>query len=114
MIRDVVPNSAADNAGLKAGDEIVKVDDISVIGVPHDKVRCAVVHHAGCVPNILSAKLGLSVALYFVDQHLHFLGCGRGGVGCGRDMVVHNMQMNSNWKENTNALSSNGPIACVR
>ena len=38
VIRDVVPNSAADNAGLKAGDEIVKVDDVSVIGVPHDKV----------------------------------------------------------------------------
>ena len=39
MIRDVVPNSPADNAGLKAGDEIVKVDEISVVGVPHDKVR---------------------------------------------------------------------------
>ena len=38
MIRDVVPNSPADNAGLKAGDEIVKVDEISVVGVPHDKV----------------------------------------------------------------------------
>ena len=45
MIRDVVPNSPADNAGLKAGDEIVKVDEISVVGVPHDKVHTYITTH---------------------------------------------------------------------
>ena len=38
IIRDVVPNSPADNAGLKSGDEIIKVDEHSLVGVPHEKV----------------------------------------------------------------------------
>jgi C-terminal processing protease CtpA/Prc len=36
-IREVVPNSPADNAGLKPGDEITQVDEHSVVGVSHEK-----------------------------------------------------------------------------
>ena len=61
MIRDVVPNSPADNAGLKAGDEIVKVDEISVVGVPHDKVLC--VHYY--------AHMHICTGYTCIDTHTH-------------------------------------------
>jgi predicted metalloprotease with PDZ domain len=54
VIREVVPNSPADNAGLKPGDEITQVDEHSVVGVSHEKVGRVYPMHSFSVCNTTS------------------------------------------------------------
>ena len=60
-----IPGSPAEKAGLKAGDQIIAVDGVDMVGVSPEQVRSKVIGPAGTTVHLTVRRPGQSTALQF-------------------------------------------------